>query len=165
MDKPDLPVLSEIDRRGKTALVLGVVALLFLSGFLVYSQPSQSPSADTNTESQQSIEPSENNSALYHALSDATIRDAVVDITEERAFVRYNVPAGMSKNESIYYTLGAAAAVASSSDRVVLEVYTNYEPNERVVVDMEAATAFRDNRTTAREFRNEIRRTELQTDS
>lgn len=153
MNKPSLPKLG---RRGKISLgVVLVIMLLVVSSLLVLSQPAPK---------EPGVEPSERNSILYHALANESITDAVVNITDERAFVRYNVPGNMSKNESIYYTLGAAARLASGSDRIVLEVYTDFEPDEKVVVSMDAANKFLTNEISTQEFRNEIQRSKLQTD-
>lgn len=145
-------VIASWSRRRKVGVAVLVVAVVLIGVFLFLSQP-----APTEPD----VEPSEKNTELYLTLADASITDAVVDITDERALVRYNVPEEMTKNESVYYTLGATATVADDSESIVLEVYRNNEGDERVTVSTEAVREFVRNESSLSDLQNEIERTDL----
>lgn len=80
-----------------------IIAIVAIALFILY-HPSQ-----PETE----ITPNPLNTELYAALVSIGIENAVVDITPERAFVRYNLPENMRKVN--YYIMGAAAAITNSS--------------------------------------------------
>jgi len=82
-----------------------IIAIVAIALFILY-HPSQ-----PETE----ITPNPLNTELYAALVSIGIENAVVDITPERAFVRYNLPENMSKESVNYYIIGAAAAITNSS--------------------------------------------------
>jgi len=93
------------------------------------------------TQPEPEITPNPLNTGLYLALASVGIEDAVVDITPERALIRYNLPANMSKESANYYIMGAAATIANSS-KIVIQVYENFMPVEEVVVSTEDVLAF-----------------------
>ncbi|RLG39170.1 MAG: hypothetical protein DRN91_00585 [Candidatus Alkanophagales archaeon] len=83
------------------------------------------------------------------------IEDAIVDITDERALVRYNLPENMSKESVNYYIMGAAAAITNSS-KIVIQVYENFTPLEEIVVSTEDVLAFMNETITYEEFEKRI---------
>ena len=88
--------------------------------------------------------PSEQNTHLYTTLARAGIPDAVVDITDERALVRYEVPANATVRSSEWFVLARTAAAAPDSQLVVLQVYEDGRPVEQVTVETQAIKAFSD---------------------
>ena len=78
----------------KIVIPITVIAVLAIA-LCILSLPSQ-PEPE--------IIPNPLNTELYLALASVGIEDAVVDITPERALVRYNLPENMSK-ESVNYCL------------------------------------------------------------
>lgn len=144
---------SILNRRRASVLGILFVILALLAVFWVLGA---SPTPD-----EEPVSPSEKNTELFYTLADASITDAVVDITDERALVRYNVPENMTKNESVYYTLGATARVANESERVVLEVFSENEPVERVEVRVEEVESYLSDETTLSDLEKEIERTDI----
>lgn len=140
-------------RRGYAVVGIILLVLVLLSGVWVLGAPV--------TPESEPVSPSERNTQLFYTLADASITDAVVDITDARALVRYNVPDNMTKNESIYYTLGATARVANSSERVVLEVFRENEPVERVEVQTEEILSYLRGENSLSDLKSEMERTEI----
>lgn len=100
--------------------------------------------------------PSQANSDLYGQLAGAGFQDAVVDVNEERAFVRYNVPRNVSVEATELFVSRTAARSAPDTDRIVLEVYQGFEPVERVVVATEDVLALVRGDLTYQELRNRM---------
>ena len=120
-----------------------IIAIVAIALFILY-HPSQ-----LETE----ITPNPLNTELYAALVSIGIENAVVDITPERAFVRYNLPENMRKVN--YYIMGAAAAITNSS-KIVIQVYENFTPLEEVVVNTDDVLAFMNETITYEEFEKRI---------
>lgn len=100
-----------MDVEWTTKRVLGgaVAAVLIVSaGYLAFVPP---PTA------------SPENEALYSALQSAGIDEALVDVTDDRVLVRYELPAGYDEEATTYLVLGAAAEVAPHTERIVVERY------------------------------------------
>jgi len=144
---------TPLNRRRAAAAGFFLVVFLVVVGVWVLGAPS--------TPDGEPVSPSERNTELFYTLADASITDAVVDITDERALVRYNVPENMTKNESVYYTLGATARVANESERVVLEVFRDNEPVESVEVRTEAVVSYLRDEASLSELKDEVDRTDM----
>lgn len=129
----------------KIVIPIAVIAVLAIALYIL-SLPSQ-PEPE--------IIPNPLNTELYIALASVGIEDAVVDITPERALVRYNLPENMSKESVNYYIMGAAAAITNSS-KIVIQVYENFTPLEEVVVNTDDVLAFMNETITYEEFEKRI---------
>ena len=129
----------------KIVIPITVIAVLAIA-LCILSLPSQ-PEPE--------IIPNPLNTELYLALASVGIEDAVVDITPERALVRYNLPENMSKESVNYYIMGAAAAITNSS-KIVIQVYENFTPLEEVIVSTEDVLAFMNETITYEEFEKRI---------
>jgi len=129
----------------KIVIPIAVIAVLAIALYIL-SLPSQ-PEPE--------IIPNPLNTELYIALTSVGIEDAVVDITPERALVRYNLPENMSKESVNYYIMGAAAAITNSS-KIVIQVYENFTPLEEVVVNTDDVLAFMNETITYEEFEKRI---------
>ena len=122
MNKPKLTVL----------LFFAIFSMAVMAG-LVYEM--------SVTESREVVEENleirTENTQLYAALVDAGIEDAVVDITDERALIRYNLllPATLNKEATRQYILSASAIIAPETDKIVIQTYVNYEPGEEITVN------------------------------
>ena len=121
MNKPKLTVL----------LFFAIFSMAVMAG-LVYEM--------SVTESREVVEENleirTENTQLYAALVDAGIEDAVVDITDERALIRYNLlPANLNKEATRQYILRASAIIAPETDKIVIQTYVNYEPGEEITVN------------------------------
>src|SRR3990167_4437762 len=60
----------------------------------------------------------ERNDAIYAALAAAGIENALVDVTDARTIVDYEVPGGMNKEVALFYVLGAAARYAAAESTI-----------------------------------------------
>jgi len=129
----------------KIVIPIAVTAVLAIALYIL-SLPSQ-PEPE--------IIPNPLNTELYLALTSVGIEDAIVDITDERALVRYNLPENMSKESVNYYIMGAAAAITNSS-KIVIQVYENFTPLEEIVVSTEDVLAFMNETITYEEFEKRI---------
>ena len=107
------------------------------------------------TQPEPEIAPDPLSTELYLTLASAGIHDAVVDVTEERALIRYNLPENVSKESVNYYIIGATAAIANSS-RIVIQVYDNFTPLEEVEVSRDDVLAFMNHDITYEEFKGRI---------
>lgn len=131
-------------------LVVGVGILVVVAGGLwILSGP-------TGT-GEEPIEASEQNTELYGKLAASGIQDALVDVTEERALIRYNQPANMTRSSSVHIAMGSAAQVAPNSSEIVVEVYEDFEPAVTATVTTDDVLAFLDGEITYETFRDRVR--------
>lgn len=121
--------------RRTTIIAITVVAVLGVAGGIWWlTQPV--PSEDVTA--------GETNTALYNQLSDAGIDGALVDVTDERALVRYDIDGDQSIEASQKAALTAAATVVTDDVPIVVETYQETDPVERLVLEPEDAAAYRD---------------------
>lgn len=73
-----------------------------------------------------SIELREENTQLYSLLYEMGL-NPLVDVTEERVLVRYNLPEGMNE-ETYYRVLAYSARVAPNSREIIVQIYKDYSP-------------------------------------
>lgn len=73
-----------------------------------------------------SIELREENTQLYSLLYGMGL-NPLVDVTEERVLVRYNLPEGMNE-ETYYRVLAYSARVAPNSKEIIVQIYKDYSP-------------------------------------
>ncbi|RLI85044.1 MAG: hypothetical protein DRO98_07650 [Archaeoglobales archaeon] len=130
----------------KVAISITVIAILAISLYILSLPLLPEPEITTNPL----------NTELYLALASVGIEDAVVDITDERALIRYNLPENMSKESVNYYIMGAAATIAPNSSKIVIQVYENFTPVEEVVVSTEDVLTFMNETITHEEFEKRI---------
>lgn len=119
-------------QRKRFLIPLGLLAVVAMA-LLVLGQPrapEPAPVADATT------------TRLAEQLASAGITDALVDVTAQRALVRYEVPAGADAERVMYVVLGAAERVAPASERAVLQVFRSGAPKEEVVAAMADVHAF-----------------------
>lgn len=124
-----------------TRLIVAIgILVLLVSGFMLVSQPTQ-PDA--------SVDPSRDDSAVYTRLAASGIADAVVDVTDDRALIRYEVPENASVDRSKYAVIGIVATTTANQsvtahdpDRIVVQVYEDYDPVEELRVETEIARRY-----------------------
>lgn len=92
--------------------------------------------------SSDTIEPNERDSELYASLADAGVSDAVVEISDEHVLVRYEVPDGMNRTESLEIVLRKSAAAAPNTQVLVVQVYDGYEPALQATVETSVVLAY-----------------------
>ena len=73
-----------------------------------------------------SIELREENTQLYSLLYEMGL-NPLVDVTEERVLVRYNLPEGMNE-ETYYRVLAYSARVSPNSKEIIVQIYKDYSP-------------------------------------
>lgn len=133
---------------------IGATALVFLfvlvGTLLVLAQP---------TEPEEPLNVSEQNSEVYAKLVEANITDAVVDINESRALIRYEVPDEMTVEDSEYYVMGAAASVAENASTIRLQVYKDFEKVEEATVTTSDVIAYREGDISFNELKDRLERT------
>lgn len=125
-------VLNERRKLAVVAVVL-VLAVVVVGGVVLLGSGGAERGEPT---------PSQANTDLYRQLAGAGFQDAVVDVNEERVFVRYNVPENVSVETTELFVSRTAARSAPDTDSIVLEVYQEFEPVERVVVATADVMAF-----------------------
>lgn len=128
----------------------GIVAILVLliGAFLILSQPVSPEST---------VEPNPDNAELYRTLAQNGINESLVDVTDERALIRYERPANMSREQSVLFVFGAAAATAENSSRIVAEIYTeNLTRVYRATIDTDSVRAFVNDQISYQELQSEI---------
>ncbi len=125
---------------------LVLIALVAMVTFLYLPAPSE-----------EEINPDPLNNELYSELMRIGIRDAVVDITDERALIRYNLPEGMSREDTELSIMKAAATIAPDSDKIVIQTYENFKPVEEVTIGTSDVLDFMEKTITYEEFKNRIK--------
>ena len=127
--------------------ILILAAVIFLVIGILYIVPSPK---------EEEVIPNPKNTELYTLLANVGIEDALVDITKDRALIRYELPENMSKEASQYYIMLAAATITNSS-KIVIQVYENFTPLEEVVVSTDDVLAFMNGTITYEEFEKRIK--------
>ncbi len=100
---------------------------------------------------------SELNTQVYEALHAWGISEAVVDITSERALVRYNLPPGAEEKAIWALVFTALYSLSPNTEWVVLQMYRDFEPQTEVTVLMSDVVAFLEARLTPEEFEQRLR--------
>jgi len=111
----------------------------------------------TNPEVEENIEIREENTQLYAALVAVGIEDAIVDITDERALIRFNLPNNLNKEATWYYIMSASAAIAPETDKIIIQTYENYERREEVTVNTTDVIALINGSITMEEFQKMLK--------
>ena len=93
--------------------------------------------------------------ALPTILVKSRIEDAVVDVTDERALVRYNLPHGLDKDDTLQFVIVEAAKI-SDSNKIVIQIYENFTPLEEINVDRKVVLDFAKHRITYEEFKQRV---------
>lgn len=146
------PAQEDRDRREpdwwlqkKVLVSAGVLALLFLASLaLFWPASSMSIGADPVA------------TEIAADLAEGGIEDALVDVTDERALVRYDPPSDMNTEESWLVVLDSLQANAVDSELAVLQVYDTGDPRQEVEADMADVEAYFDARISWDEFRNRM---------
>lgn len=131
--------------RKKVLVSAGALALLFLASLALFWPASSA-----------SLEADPTATEITVDLAEKGIEDAVVDVSDERALVRYNLPTDMSTEESWVVVLEELLQHAPSSDVAVLQVYEDGEPTQEIEADMDDVEAYFDARISWQEFRERI---------
>lgn len=104
------------------------------------------------------VRPDATNSAIYQAMVNASLPDAVVDTRDDLVLIRYNVPANRSVVGTEYYAMGVAASAAPGVETIRLEVFDRFVPHEVVTVSADDVRAFNDGEISRETFRERIER-------
>lgn len=121
-------------RRYYAAGVTVLILVILVGVFLFLSQP-VTPDGP--------LSPNPDNTELYRTLAQNGLNESVVDVTSNRALVRYERPENMSREQSVLFVFGAAAATAENSSRIVAEIYTeDLTRVYRASVETESVRAF-----------------------
>lgn len=97
------------------------------------------------------------NSDIYSALVAIGIKDAFVDMTQERVIVSYDLPANIQKEASWYYVMGVVASTSSNSGKVIIQAYVNSKATEEVTVQMIDIQEFLNEQLTDAEFTSKLK--------
>lgn len=131
-------------RRKKTLIPAGILAILFLASLALF-WPASSTSFEADPVATE----------IAADLAADGIEDAVVDVTDERALVRYSLPADMSAEESWLAVFDSLLEHAPDADLAVLQVYEG-GPLEEVEADPDDVEAYFSGRIDYEEFRERI---------
>lgn len=130
----------------KTLLVsAGVLAVVVLASLALFWPASSASFEADPTATEISVD-----------LAEEGIPDAVVDLTDERALVRYNVPQDLSAEGSWLVVFDSLLQQAAESERAVLQVYEDGDPSQEVEVDMEDVGAYFEARISWEEFQDRM---------
>jgi len=108
------------------------------------------------TPSEPELTPNPLNAELYFFLSNGGLENALVDITPERALIRYNLPENVSTETTNFFVMKASARIAPNSSKIIIQVYENFTPLEEVIVSTEDVLAFMNGTITYEEFEKRI---------
>src|SRR3989344_2123975 len=98
------------------------------------------------------------NDAIYAALAAAGIENELVDVTDARTIVDYEVPGGMNKEVALFYVLGAAAQYATAESIITATLFENGSASEESTVSVQDVLAFLNEEIGIQEFREKITR-------
>ena len=128
-----------------------VIALLVFLGLIVLAAAVLGYFAYLGSQDD-SIQVNEKNTDLYAALVAAGIKDAVVDITDERVLVSYNLPKMDDKENYVYFTIGAAYKLSPNSKKVIITEFSDLKPFEEVTISMDDVKEFAADKLSEEEF-------------
>lgn len=101
-------------------LAFVIVVAVFLLGFLASSKGSASASSLPEAAD---FTPSLTSSAVYAALAENGVKDALVEFGKDSVIVSLQVPPGADARKTAFMALGAAGALAPSSSTVTVEAF------------------------------------------
>ena len=136
--------------KGKGIIVFTAFFVALVSG-LLYEMCATNPGIEEN------IEIREKNTRLYAALVAVGIEDAIVDITDERALIRYNLPPNLNAEATWYYIISASAIIAPETEKIIIQTYVNYEPREEVTVNTTDVIALMNEDITMEDFKEMVK--------
>jgi len=137
--------------KGKGMIIIFTAFFVALVFGLLYEMCATNPGVEEN------IEIHEENTQLYAALVAVGIEDAIVDITDERALIRFNLPNNLNKEATWYYIMSASAAIAPETDKIIIQTYENYERREEVTVNTTDVMALINGNITMEEFQKMLK--------
>ena len=138
--------------KSKIIIVSAIFSMAVMAG-LVYEM-SVTESSEVVEEK---LEIRNENTQLYAALVDAGIEDAVVDIADERALIRYNLPPNLNMEATRNYIISASAIIAPETDKIVIQTYVNYEPREEITVNTTDVIALMNEGITMVDFQERVK--------
>ena len=138
--------------KSKIIIVSAIFSMAVMAG-LVYEM-SVTESSEVVEEN---LEIRNENTQLYAALVDAGIEDAVVDIADERALIRYNLPPNLNMEATRNYIISASAIIAPETDKIVIQTYVNYEPREEITVNTTDVIALMNEGITMVDFQERVK--------
>ena len=103
----------------------------------------------------------ERNDAIYAALVSVGIENALVDVTDERTIIRYEVPNDMNKEAALYYVIGGAARYAIPGSTITATLFENESASEESTVSVKDVFAFLNKKITEKKFSGRINRKNL----
>lgn len=104
----------------RTIVLLTIVGIALTVGYLAFVPP-------------KTAKPE--NEELYSALASAGIDEALVDVTDDIALVRYNLPEGRDEEAVTYFVLGAAAGAAPHTGKIIVQSYSDSTPISEVTAN------------------------------
>jgi len=114
--------------------VLAVAGVLVIVALLAYFlKPVAAPSPDTD------VEVKEANSLILSDLRDLGLTDVLVDVTDEQVLIRFNEPQGFANRSAV---MAMAASDAPWTQYIMLQVFSNYQPKEQLIVNTSLALEY-----------------------
>ena len=129
-------------------VVIAVTALMFL--------PREKPLKPGVTPEAEVIELREENTTLYALLYQMGL-DPLVDVTDQRVLVRYNLPEEINE-ETYYRVLAYSARVAPNTKEIIIQIYRDYSPYLEVRTNTQDVLSWIGGEVSREEFSNRIRR-------
>jgi hypothetical protein len=138
----------------KTIIIFVIISIIVMVGaFYFLSQPT--PPAKAYVE-QAPQEFRSANANLGGALYSGGIADPFVDVTAERAYVAYELPAGYDSEMAQRFVIGAAADAAPTASQIIALQYSSGKPTLLWKINMSAFKAFMNAQLTTEQMEAKI---------
>lgn len=101
-------------------IIIVLVLVIGASVFLFFIMPSQEEEPAEFSEPEAGME----ETALYQALLENGIEDAVAEFQEKQVLVSFELPQGLDEQKTAYFVLGLAGGMAEPSQEVIVEIFS-----------------------------------------
>lgn len=154
--------LSRHDRSGKRPVrPLGAIGLCLVAVavLLIGACGGEDAESDYRASAVQPVVIDERNDFVYSALAAAGIEKALVDVTDDRTIVDYELPIDLEKEVALFYVLGAAARYTNSESSITTTVFKDSKVSEESTVTTKHLLAFLNEEISLQECQERIVRT------
>ncbi len=118
----------------KAKVIVIAIFLILVAGVIYFLV---GPMQSTDYKDEVSLQTRSQNTQIVAALMSGGINDSFADVTEERAYVAYELPDGYNVTQTQRFVVGiAASAILDTSKEIVVLQYVNSTPKLAWTVQM-----------------------------
>lgn len=118
----------------KAKVIVIAIFLILVAGVIYFLV---GPMQSTDYKDEVSLQTRSQNTQIVAALMSGGINDSFADVTEERAYVAYELPDGYNVTQTQRFVVGvAASAILDTSNEIVVLQYINSTPKLAWTVQM-----------------------------